>query len=332
MKKETDSLFWHRYLDNLYTTEDARKILNGEHKASDEEDSLDKLASDVWEESASMKPCTDVEREKYKEEARQLLRRIDRKKQTGLRRRIMAGIGIAAMFVLIWGGIGYWRSIRQPEVTWLTVATSYGEQKDISLPDGTRLTLNACSQARYPERFIEEERRIELKGEGFFQVTHQEEQPFIVTTEAFDVQVLGTCFNVKAYPTDATMGVDVESGKVQVDMPEAMMRLKTDEQVLINRISGEYRKRHNGHEVAVWRNGGLRFDATPIRDVAKVLERKYNCRITFAKGQEFENLISGEHDNRSLEAVLQSIEYTSGIHFRISGNQVLLYKGIPSYE
>lgn len=332
MKKETDSLFWHRYIDNLYTTEDARKILNGEHKTSDKEDLLDHLASEVWEESASMKPCTDVEREKYKEEARQLLKRIDRKKRTGFRRLAIAVIGIAAMLVLAWGSISYWRFNHQPEVTWLTVATSYGEQKDICLPDGTRLTLNACSQVRYPERFVEEERKIELEGEGFFQVTHREEQPFIVTTKTFDVQVLGTCFNVKAYPSDATMGVDVESGKVQVDMPEAMMRLKADEQVVINHTTGEYSKRNNGHKVAVWRNGGLRFDATPIRDVAKVLERKYNCRITFAEGQEFENLISGEHDNRSLEAVLQSIEYTSGIHFRISGNQVLLYKENYSRE
>lgn len=326
MEKEKDNLFWHRYIDNLYTTEDARKILKGEHETSDEEDLLEKLASDVWEESASMKPCTDVEREKYKEEARQLLRRIDRKKRTSFRRLVTAAIGIAAMFVLIWGSISHWRFNHQSKVTWLTISTSYGEQKDIRLPDGTRLTLNACSQVRYPERFAEKERRIKLEGEGFFQVTHQEEQPFIVTTKTFNVQVLGTCFNVKAYSSDATMGVDVESGKVQVDMPEAMMRLKADEQVVINHTTGEYSKRHNGHEVAVWRNGGLRFDATPIRDVAKVLERKYDCHITFADGQDFNNLISGEHDNRSLEAVLQSIEYTSGIHFRISGNQVLLYK------
>ena len=70
----------------------------------------------------------------------------------------------------------------------------------------------------------------------------------------------------------------------------------------------------------------MRFNSTPIRDVAKELERMYNCRITFTQGQEFNNLISGEHDNKSLEAVLQSIGYTSGIHYKRSGDQVLLYK------
>lgn len=72
--------------------------------------------------------------------------------------------------------------------------------------------------------------------------------------------------------------------------------------------------------------GGLRFSSTPVRDVAKELERMYNCRITFAEGQEFNNLISGEHENKSLEAVLQSMEYTSGIRYRKEGNHIFLFK------
>ena len=60
-------------------------------------------------------------------------------------------------------------------------------------------------------------------------------------------------------------------------------------------------------------------------DVAKELERMYNCRITFGDGK-FNNLISGEHDNKSLEAVLQSIEYTSGIRYKKEGKRILLYK------
>lgn len=167
---------------------------------------------------------------------------------------------------------------------------------------------------------------MELEGEGYFRVYHNEKQPFIVNTRHFDVRVLGTCFNVKSYSSDEVVSVDVESGKVQVDLPEAMMRLRAKEQILINTVSGEYNKRHEERAVAVWRRGSLRFNSTPIRDVAKELERMYNCRITFTQGQEFNNLISGEHDNKSLEAVLQSIGYTSGIHYKRSGDQVLLYK------
>ncbi len=325
MEKNENTLFWRRYIDNLYTTEDAEKLLEMGRDASDD-DLLDDLAKEIWDESAQMQPCTSLEREKYKEEARQLLRRINPGKKPRYDRLVMSLVGVVAMICLVWGVAGYWHVVNKPDLVWLVASTSYGEQKEVILPDGTRLMLNACSQVRYPERFAEEKREVELEGEGYFQVTHKEEQPFIVTTDAFDVQVLGTCFNVRAYSSDETVAVDVESGKVQVDLPEAMMRLKAKEQVLINKASGEYSKLHDEGYVAVWRNGGLRFNATPICDVAKVLERRYNCHITFADGQVFNNLISGEHDNQSLEAVLQSIEYTSGIHFRITGNQVVLYK------
>ena len=324
MEKNENTLFWRRYIDNLYTTEDAERLLEMGRDASDN-GLLNDLAEKIWDESAQMQSCTSLEREKYKEEAWRLLRQINPRKKLRYYRLVMSLVGVVAMICLVWGVVSYWH-VNKSDMVWLVASTSYGEQKEVILPDGTRLLLNACSQVRYPERFTEEKREVELEGEGYFQVTHKEEQPFIVTTDAFDVQVLGTCFNVRAYSSDETVAVDVESGKVQVDLPEAMMRLKAQEQVLINKVSGEYSKLHDEGCVAVWRNGGLRFEATPICDVAKVLERRYNCRITFAAGQEFDNFISGEHDNQSLEVVLQSIEFVSGIHYRVNGNQVLLYK------
>ena len=325
MEKNKKIQFWQRYIDGLYTAEDVEELRKME-RDSPADEWLDDVAKEVWEESALLPPDTDVERERHKEEAHRLLRRINRDRKTLFRRWAIALTGVAAMICLVWGGLKYWHVDSGQSVMWLVAATSYGEQKEVILPDSTRLILNACSQVRYPDRFVGESRKVELEGEGYFQVTHRDEQPFIVATQAFDVLVLGTCFNVKAYAPDEIVSVDVESGKVQVDLPEAMMRLKADEQILINRLSGEYRKQHHEQDVAVWRNGGLRFDATPIRDVAKVLERRYNCRITFAAGQEFDNFISGEHDNQSLEVVLQSIEFVSGIHYRVNGNQVLLYK------
>ena len=186
---------------------------------------------------------------------------------------------------------------------------------------------NSCSQVRYPDRFVGDLREVELEGEGYFRVARNEKMPFVVRTKRLDVQVLGTRFDVKSYSTDEIVSVSVESGKVQVDLPEAMMRLTAKEQVLINTVSGEYSKKTEDRGVAVWMKGGLRFYSTPIRDVAKELERVYNCRITFAPGQDFNNLITGEHDNKSLEAVLKSIEFISGdIKYKKEGINVLLYK------
>lgn len=322
--KKDKSLF-RRYLDDMYTMEDARKLVGELHDTA-HNGILEELASDVWEESSVHKPLTDLEREQYKKEARNLLKRVEHKKRTWFRRAAVAAVGAAAIVCLVLGSIHYLNYVDKQQISYIEASTSYGECKQVCLPDGTELTLNSCSHVRYPDRFVGKERRIELEGEGYFRVYHNEKQPFIVNTPRFDVRVLGTCFNVKVYSSDEVVSVDVESGKVQVDLPEAMMRLRTQEQVLINTVSGEYNKRREERTVAVWRKGGLRFNSTPIHDVAKELERMYNCRITFAKGQEFNNLISGEHDNKSLDAVLQSIEYTSGIHYRKEGNRVLLYK------
>lgn len=315
---------YRRYVDDLYTTEDARQLLDSLPN-SDDHEILNELSSDIWEEAATQQPLTDLEREHYKREARQLLKRIEHKKRTWFRRISIVAVSTAAIVCLALGGMHYLKHLNERQIIYMEAATSYGERKQILLPDGTQLTLNSCSYVRYPNNFIGEERRIELEGEGYFQVHRNEKQPFIVSTRRFDVRVLGTCFDIKSYSSDEVVSVEVESGKVQVDLPEAMMRLKGKEQVLINTISGEYSKRREDRPVAIWKKGGLRFNSTPIRDVAKELERVYNCRITFADGQ-FNNLISGEHDNKSLEAVLQSIEYTSGIRYKKEGNRILLHK------
>ncbi|MBD3590067.1 FecR family protein [Bacteroides sp. GM023] len=315
---------YRRYVDDLYTTEDARQLLDSLPN-SDDHEILNELSSDIWEEAATQQPLTDLEREHYKREARQLLKRIEHKKRTWFRRIAVVAVSTAAIVCLALGGMHYLKHLNERQIIYMEAATSYGERKQILLPDGTQLTLNSCSHVRYPNNFIGEERKIELEGEGYFQVHRNEEQPFIVSTRRFDVRVLGTCFDIKSYSSDEVVSVEVESGKVQVDLPEAMMRLKGKEQVLINTISGEYSKRREDRPVAIWKKGGLRFNSTPIRDVAKELERVYNCRITFADGQ-FNNLISGEHDNKSLEAVLQSIEYTSGIRYKKEGNRILLHK------
>ena len=322
--KESNKTLFQRYLDDLYTMEDARQVLK-DIPDSDNHEILNELSSDIWEESGSQQPSTDIEHKQYKREAHQLLMRIEHKKKSWFQRIAIATASVAAVICIVISGIQYLETIHEQEINYLDASTSYGERKEVLLPDGTQLILNSCSHIRYPEKFMGEERTIELVGEGYFKVYRNEEQPFIIKTPRFNVRVLGTCFNIKSYSSDEIVSVDVESGKVQVDLPEAMMRLHANEQIVINTISGEYSKRLEDHPVAIWKKGGLRFNNTPIRDVAKELERIYNCHITFAEGQ-FNNLISGEHENESLEAVLQSIKYTSGIRYKKKGNDILLYK------
>ena len=316
---------YSRYLDDLYTKDDAQKVLR-ELSNTENRELFEELAETVWKESISLSASTQAEHETYKKEAHRLLERIEHKKRTWFRRISRIAISTVAGVCLVLGSIYYINQRNEQQISYLEASTSYGECKQVLLPDGTQITLNSCSSVRYPHKFTGEERKVELEGEGYFKVYRNEEQPFIIKTHRLNIRVLGTCFNVKSYTSDEVVSVEVESGKVQVDLPDAMVRLQAKEQISFNTVSEEFSKRQEERPIAIWQKGGLRFNSTPVRDVAKELERMYNCRISFTEGQEFKNLISGEHDNKSLEAVLQSIEYTSGIRFKKDGNQIQLYK------
>lgn len=329
MKTRKTPDWLQRYWDNLYTTEDAQRLfdLSKDKDASDITEADD---SGLWEESSSPALTPDEqEKEQYRAEARRLLQQLQApapQPERSKTRFVHRLLQVAAVVCFVLGSVYLWDYWRKATVDYLEVATAVNEHRDIMLPDGTRLTLNACSRVRYPEQFLAETREVELEGEGFFSVTHDAAHPFVVKTSRMDVRVLGTRFNVKSYSTDEIIAVEVEEGKVQIDLPEAMMRLKANEQMVCNTSSDVFNKQRMEHEAATWRKGFLYFDRTPMSDVVKTLERLYGCRIRLAPDQTFDNLISGEHDNPNLESVLQSIEFTSGIHYRKEGNDILLYK------
>ncbi|MBQ8874465.1 MAG: FecR domain-containing protein [Bacteroides sp.] len=326
MKEQSEvNMLFQRYVDNLYTKEDVCNMFEI-IRQPDNEQTLDKLANHVWEESEVQSMSTGVECERYKKEAKQILKRIGTRKRNWMHRVAIYIAGISAMLCLIWGAVKYADYLTESQLIEMEVSTTYGEHKQITLPDGTVLVLNSCSKVRYPNRFISNERKIELEGEGYFNVKRKEDQPFVIITPCLDVRVLGTAFNVKTYAADELVSVSVESGKVQIDLPDAMLRLQAQEQMQLNTRTGNYNKSSVEQKVALWRKGTLCFDRTPIRDVAKELERIYHCRITFAEGENFDNLISGEHENPNLEAVLRSIEYTSGIRYKKNGNNIFLYR------
>lgn len=316
---------FRRYLDDLYSMDDVHNLL-GMVRHQENNEMLDSLASEVWDEASLDYTSTGVEFERYKKEGYYLLKRVNTRKVFWMKRVAAVVASVAAICLLVIGGIGVWDYMNEQQTVFKVVATSYGETKELKLVDGTVIVLNSCSKVRFPDRFLSDERRIELEGEGYFQVHRNEEKPFIIHTSRFDIRVLGTSFNVKSYTTDELVSVNVESGKVQVDLPEAMMRLRANEQVQINTLTGNYEKDNIQKEVAQWRKGTLCFHETPIHDVVKELERIYHCSFIFEPGQNFKHLISGEHDNVNLEAVLRSIEYTTGIHYKKEGDVIRMYK------
>lgn len=314
-----------RYLDGMYTKSETSELLKDVRDAG-MRDILEDVSEEIWEESINRKSFScDAERELFKKEASILLRKIN--KRHSYKKILWAAACV--IFVLTIGliGIKNFQPVTKEEIRYTQVTTPFGEKKELVLPDGSKVILNACTTIKYPEVFVGKERRIELIGEAYFQINRNEKQPFFIKTTKFSVRVLGTKFGIKAYSGNEIALVSVESGKVQVDLPEAMVKLIADEQVQINVSSDEFVKRKEDHNQAMaWLQGKLYYDSTSIHDVIKDLERIYNCRIKFTKGQVFNYQLSGEHDNRSLQSVLQSIEYATGIKSKQEDGYILLYK------
>lgn len=315
-----------RFVDGLYTRKDADDLLKHFH-AGKYNTEISEAMDTVWEEMEEDE-VSSLQHQQYREEARLLLSRIRKPEK---RFSFIPYLRYVAMVVIIlsigWGGFRLIRSNQEKVLTYTEVHVKNGEHKRVILPDGTSVTLNAGSYLRYPREFITDVRRIEMNGEAFFEVTRDEEKPFLIHTIDADVKVLGTSFNVKAFDMDEQLTVSVQTGKVQVDLPEAMMRLLPDEQFVMDKTKGEFQKRNEDARLStVWIKGGLYFNRTPIRTVVNELVRMYNRTIEFAPGAEYDDYIYGEHDNKSLEAVLKSIQYSTDIKYRIENDKIVLYK------
>lgn len=161
----------------------------------------------------------------------------------------------------------------------------YGDQQQLILPDGSVVWVNAGSILIYPSEFTAETRTVYLSGEACFEVTKNPDQPFIVSTQHLDVQVLGTVFSVDAYPGATETKATLEEGSVQVDMKSADLPssvLKPNEQLVYSHLTHTVSiNMVDAGQVSAWKDGYLIFRNAGFEEVVTALERKYNVTINY---------------------------------------------------
>lgn len=323
MDKELQKKAIEHYLKGAYTVEEASEFIN--MATGDDKDNLIESASEqIREETMAQGQITEAEHSKHLKEASALLSEIKRQKRKFTLRHIAIISSSAAAILIALVFLFGTNHIKKAE--FLTAKASVGEQKSVILSDGTKVTLNSCSEITYPSSFEKNTREVVLSGEAYFDVTKNPKVPFCIKASRFEVKVLGTVFNIKSYSDDDISLVDVESGCVEVSMPEAVFRLKQNDKIIMNKVSGDVIKSRSNAASSLWTKEKLCFEATPLCDVARMLERQYGCKIDFEKGQDFNILVSGQHDNKSLESVLKSISFIGNIKFRKEENTIILYK------
>lgn len=164
----------------------------------------------------------------------------------------------------------------------------YGKTSEVTLPDGTKVLLNAGSRLIYPEIFEGNTREVFLMGEAFFDVTHDRQHPFVVQTDDYRVKVLGTKFNISAYPTDNIFETVLAEGKVSMEKNDAGLFDKTidlepGQLASFDRSTKETSISNiDTDNYILWTEGLLKFESTDLSRITKRLERFYNISFHYA--------------------------------------------------
>jgi transmembrane sensor len=215
----------------------------------------------------------------------------------------------------------------------LTLATPKGGQYQITLSDGTRVWLNAASALKFPASFAGlKERRVELIGEAYFEVTHNNRQPFRVQTASQIAEDLGTSFNINSYADEATDKTTLIAGAMQVQSLKDHQAKKQTAQVLSPgqqasiAASGIINVRPvNTAEALGWKNGDFVFDGENLKSAMRKIARWYDVEITYETDENASSnlILDGLVSRKSkLSEVLKWIETVSNVRFKIEGRRV----------
>lgn len=201
-----------------------------------------------------------------------------------------------------------------------TVVIPYGSRTDITMADGTRVWLNAGSRLFYPSRFVDKTREVFLSGEAFFDVQENKKQPFVVKTADMLLEVLGTQFNVTAYPEDFAVLTVLAEGSVEIKSTSAGRRekgvlLKPGELAYYNKKTQETRTQYvDVDEYTLWTRGLFHFSNTDFNRITKKLERFYNIQFQFDDPFKGGIQVSGKLDvAQERSEVFQYLERLTGL-------------------
>lgn len=215
-----------------------------------------------------------------------------------------------------------------PEPTpekWMAVTTRNGEIKAVWLPDSSLVTLNARSTLRYS--LSENERTVYLEGQAFFDVRPNQQRPFMVRSGPLTTQVLGTSFDVRAYPLENTQ-VAVVTGKVKVATPkgesvileQGLQAAYTPATSTISRFAAD-----TAH-MSSWQQGIINMNNLTLREVSTVLERWYGIEVVLETPGIDNYVLSGTQVNTDLHSTLESVCFIFKLQYTQDGNTIHISK------
>jgi transmembrane sensor len=235
-----------------------------------------------------------------------------------------------ALLVLSAVAVTYlWHSNPQPLVyqeQWVPA----GQKASLTLPDGSHVWLNAQSRLRYPQAFATDIRQVELQGEAFFEVKRDPAHPFVIRTGTLQTKVLGTSFNVSAYPGEKSVEVAVLTGKVRVSdstlVGDNWLVLVPNQKAVYNHQQKSLRSETvtNAADYRAWTDDRLVLEEKSVEEIARLLSRRFAVQITVENPKINRCVLTTTFDKPTLEGILRVVCTYVGATYHQQGNRILI--------
>jgi len=206
-----------------------------------------------------------------------------------------------------------------------TITTPRGGQYQVSLPDGTKVWLNAASSLKYPYRFAKNERFVELQGEAYFEVAKDRERPFKVRANQQMVEVLGTNFNVNAYNDEPMQKITLLEGAVKIAVGGSEVKLKPGDQAKFNAANAqlEVDKNIDPEQYVAWKSDVFAFNNEDLKSIMRQISRWYDIDVVY-KGKITTEKYFGEIPrSANLSEVFKILELNH-VHVQIVGKTMTI--------
>lgn len=319
-----------RYI-NDHGDQEAIKGLTTAAKASDDARGYIRRKLELWFASAPVDESYDADAAFRRFEAATGVGTEPQSRTVKMRHFLWAAVAAAVVLLAIlpWAGYRYAVDSTRKAMAEMQVEAPAGSSTTVTLPDGTKVWLNAASRITYSQGFGLDDRTLSLSGEACFDVTRNEKLPFIVKTASASLKVLGTKFTYRDYTDDSTMVVDLIRGHVALTGSKTgdNMDMLPGERVTIDKRTGLMSKTSiDTQQSDGWTRGELFFDESTMQQIAKELSRHYGVKVEVAGALKSETFY-GSFDTRkaSLEQVLRTLSETKRMKYKYAQGRYILY-------
>ena len=231
------------------------------------------------------------------------------------------------------------------------ILTGTGSRTHLSLPDGTKVWVNAGSRIDYAKSFGVVAREVDLMGEAYFDVAPDAGKPFVIHTRKIDIRVLGTSFNIKSYPSDRTTEATLIKGSIEISIrnsPNNKIILRPNQKLVVSNddtllkvpdnrahlvkadhlpvvIGKPTFEEHTGTMIETsWVENKLIFQAEEFSELAKQMERWYGVSVRFDNSRLEELQFTGIFEKETVQQALDALKLTAKFNYTIEGTQITI--------